>query len=239
MIEVQGLRKHFGATQAVNDVSFIARDGAITGLLGANGAGKTTTLRVISGLLTADEGTIRIGQAHPQASQAALGTLLDHTGLYPRLTALENVAYFGELHGLTRAHSKTRAAEVLGSLGLQSVANQRVAGFSLGQRTKVALARAIIHSPHNLLLDEPTNGLDVPTVRTLRALLRDVRDAGRCIVFSSHVLEEVEALCDVAVIISEGVVVATGSPQEIRQSTNAASLEDAFVMLTERQTGYV
>jgi sodium transport system ATP-binding protein len=239
MIEVSGLKKHFGATQAVNNVSFVASDGAITGLLGANGAGKTTTLRIISGLLKADAGTIRIGHAHPQASHSTLGTLLDHTGLYPRLTALENVAYFGELHGLSAAHSKTRAAEVLGSLGLQSVANQRVAGFSLGQRTKVALARAIIHSPRNLLLDEPTNGLDVPTVRTLRALLRDMRDAGCCIVFSSHVLEEVEALCDTAVIISDGVVVATGSPREIRQSTNAASLEDAFVKLTERQAEYV
>ncbi len=160
MIDVHRLRKHFGKTRAVNDVSFVARNGAITGLLGANGAGKTTTLRIISGLLKADDGTIRIDEANPQESHAhhrVLGTLLDHTGLYPRLTALENLAYFGELHGLSPARARERAAEVLGSLGLQSVACQRVAGFSLGQRTKVALARAIIHSPNNLLLDEPTN----------------------------------------------------------------------------------
>ncbi len=235
MIDVQGLRKHFGATQAVKNVSFVARDGTITGLLGANGAGKTTTLRIISGLLKADNGTIRIDETNPQESKAhhnVLGALLDHTGLYPRLTAIENLAYFGELHGLCRAEAKERAAEVLGSLGLQAVASQRVGGFSLGQRTKVALARAIIHSPNNLLLDEPTNGLDVPTVRALRTLLRDMRDAGRCIVFSSHVLEEVEALCDTAVIVSDGVVVAHGSIHDIRRQTNTASLEDAFVRLT-------
>ncbi|MGA7411167.1 MAG: ABC transporter ATP-binding protein [Bryobacteraceae bacterium] len=172
MIDVQGLRKHFGATQAVNNVSFVARNGAITGLLGANGAGKTTTLRIISGLLKADDGTIRIDEINPQESHVhhrGLGSLLDHAGLYPRLTAVENLAYFGELHGLCPAEAKDRAAEVLGFLGLRSVASHRVAGFSLGQRTKVALARAIIHSPNNLLLDEPTNGLDVPTVRALRA----------------------------------------------------------------------
>jgi len=238
MIDVTGLKKRFGATQAVNNVSFVARNGSITGLLGANGAGKTTALRIISGLLSADEGTVRIDDSNPKQSHRhhrVLGTLLDHTGLYPRLTAIENLAYFGELHGFTPARAKERAAEVLDSLGLQSVADQQAAGFSLGQRTKVALGRAIIHSPNNLLLDEPTNGLDVPTVRALRALLRSMREAGRCIVFSSHVLEEVEALCDTVVILSNGVVVACGSPHEIRRHTSTVSLEDAFVKLTERQ----
>jgi sodium transport system ATP-binding protein len=153
---------------------------------------------------------------------------------------LENLAYFGELHGFTPAQARKRAAEVLNMLGLQPVADQRVAGFSLGQRTKVALGRTIVHSPGNLLLDEPTNGLDVPTVRTLRSLLRDMRDAGRCVVFSSHVLEEVEALCDSVVVIANGVVVGCGSPSELRRHTNTSSLEDAFVRLTEnRENEYV
>jgi sodium transport system ATP-binding protein len=242
MIKVTGLRKQFGVARAVQDVSFVAKNGGITGLLGANGAGKTTTLRIISGLLRADGGSVWIDESNPGTSHrhhAVLGTLLD-SGLYPRLTAAENLAYFGELHGFTPAQAKRRAFDVLSMLGLQAVADQRVAGFSLGQRTKVALGRTIVHSPGNLLLDEPTNGLDVPTVRTLRSLLRDMRDAGRCVVFSSHVLEEVEALCDTVVVIANGVVVGRGSPGELRTDTNTSSLEDAFVRLTEnRENEYV
>jgi sodium transport system ATP-binding protein len=238
MIDVNGLKKYFGATRAIDDISFVASDGAITGLLGANGAGKTTTLRIISGLLEPDGGTVRIDDNNSQRSHlhhAALGTLLDHTGLYSRLTAVENLAYFGELHGFSASMARSRAVEVLDSLGLRSVADQRVMGFSLGQRTKVALGRAIIHAPGNLVLDEPTNGLDVLTVRALRTLLRKMRDAGRCIVFSSHVLEEVEALCDTVIILANGVVVGGGSPSEIRRNTKTTSLEDAFLRLTERQ----
>jgi sodium transport system ATP-binding protein len=231
MIEVRGLKKQFGGLTAVRDVSFVAGNGSITGLLGANGAGKSTTLRIIAGLLAPDQGSVCMDDPHSR-----LGALLDHTGLYPRLTAQENLAYFGELHGLSFSRARERAGQVLTSLGLESEAHRRVSGFSLGQRAKVALGRAIIHSPGNLLLDEPTNGLDVPTIRALRAVLRNMRDAGCCIVFSSHVLDELEQICDRLVILAHGSVVGCGSPAEIRHQMNAASLEDAFTQLTERRS---
>jgi sodium transport system ATP-binding protein len=240
MIQVTGLVKRFNATEALRNVSFLANDGVITGLLGANGAGKSTTLRIIAGLMRPDQGFVQIDQdgPHPRGAQpATLGALLDHAGLYQRLTALENLAYFGKLHGLSASRAKQRAIEVLNLLGMHSEA-RRVARFSLGQRAKIALGRAIMHAPRNLLLDEPTNGLDVPTIRALRVLLRNMRDAGCCIVFSSHVLDEVEQLCDQVVIMAEGTVAGCGSPSEIRRSMHAGSLEDAFVQLTETSSAH-
>ena len=233
MIDVQGLQKSFGGKTALRDVSFFAGNGSITGLLGANGAGKSTTLRIISGLLRPHRGTVRIDGEFPHANRGRkIGALLDHTGLYQRLTARENVAYFGELHGLTSAQIQARVVELITVLGLEAEVNQRVAGFSVGERAKVGLARAIVHSPGNVLLDEPTNGLDVPTVRVIRTLLRNMRDAGCCVVFSSHVLDEVEQVCDRIVVLSDGAVVASGSPDEIRRQTGCARLEDAFLQLT-------
>jgi sodium transport system ATP-binding protein len=237
MIQVRQVTKRLGGFPAVRDLSFDAPDSAITGLLGANGAGKTTTLRMIAGVLTPDDGEIRVGGASPQADPAAaqrgLGALLDHTGLYPRLTARENLAYFARLRRLRGLLLEESVENVLGVLGLAELADRRAGGFSQGERMKVALGRVLIHGPAHLLLDEPTNGLDVPTVRMLRRLLTELRGAGACIVFSSHVLGEVESLCDRVVVIARGAVVAQGSIEELCNTTRAGSLEDAFVNLTE------
>jgi len=225
MIQVQDLVKSLDSRPVVRGLSFTARDGAITGLLGANGAGKTTTLRMICGVLQPESGSVTI-------EPGGAGALLDHMGIYPRLTVRENLAYFGMLRGMPPAVLAERIDHVLATLGLQAVAHRRTAGFSQGERMKTALGRAILHAPKNLLLDEPTNGLDVPTVRSLRDLLRRWRDAGACVLFSSHVLEEVGTLCDQVVIVEHGRVAAQGSPAELCRQTNSASLEDAFVKLT-------
>jgi len=237
MIEVQSLAKRFGTTQALRDVSFTARDGSIMGLLGANGAGKTTLLRIASGLLRPDHGTVQIdGLArHRFDARISLGSLLDHAGLYGRLSARENLMYFGELHGLPRVEIEGRAEQLIDLLALRDVADRPVSGFSLGERTKVALGRALMHSPRNVMLDEPTNGLDVPTVRTLRRALRLMRDSGYCIIFSSHVLDEVREVCDTVHILARGEIVAHGSTDEVCRQAHVQSLEDAFMELTERR----
>ncbi len=218
MIRVHELAKTFDCRPVVNGVSFEATDGAITGLLGANGAGKTTTLRMVCGVLTPTGGSIDIDDTHSDDDldrRRRTGALLDHIGLYTRLTVRENLVYFGKLRGIPPAELADRVEKVIATLGLQSIADRRTAGLSQGERMKTALGRAILHSPRNLILDEPTNGLDVPTVRALRELLRRLRDQGTCIVFSSHVLEEVRALCDNVAVIAHGKVVAQGSPAEI------------------------
>jgi len=224
MIEVQNLHKRFGTTQALNGVGFRAAGGAITGLLGANGAGKTTCLRIIAGALKPDAGKVN--------TDGRLGALLDHTGLYARLTVKENLRYFGELQGVAKPELARRIDQLLVELNLQEIADKRAGGLSLGQSTKVALGRALIHSPANLLLDEPTNGLDVPAVRSLRSQLTDLRNSGACIVFSSHVLDEVRTLCDLLVIMARGSVVACGSPLQICSEAGTESLEEAFMLLT-------
>jgi sodium transport system ATP-binding protein len=223
MIEIRSLQKSFGADPVVDNLSFVARDGAITGLLGSNGAGKSTTLRMICGVLKPDAGTIDAPHT---------GALLDHTGIYARLTVRENLTYFGSLHGIPQPHLNRRVDELVSILGLDAIANRRIAGFSQGERMKTALGRALVHSPRNLVLDEPTSGLDVPTVRSLHAFLKRMRDEGACIVFSSHQMEEVRTLCDNVVVISKGRLVGRGSPEEICSAANAASFEDAFVKMT-------
>ena len=234
MIKVQNLGKRFDGRPVVKELSFLAPDGAITGLLGANGAGKTTTLRMICGVLKPDSGSILIDDVagDPLAQQRRLGALLDHMGIYARLTVRENLAYFGRLRGMPPESLDERVQQVLSELGLESIADRRTSGFSQGERMKTALGRAILHSPQNLLLDEPTNGLDVPTVRSLRDLLGRLRDAWICVVFSSHVLDEVRTLCDKVLIISNGSLIAQGSPSELCSQTDTGSLEEAFVKLT-------
>ncbi len=235
MIKVHQLEKRFNGWPVVKDLSFDAPDGAITGLLGANGAGKTTTLRMICGVLQPDFGSIvvnDIAAADSVGRQRRIGALLDHMGIYTRLTVRENLAYFGRLRGMPLDVIEERLESVISILGLQAIADRRTAGFSQGERMKTALGRALLHSPQNLLLDEPTNGLDIPTIRSLRDLLKRLRDAGTCIVFSSHVLEEVRALCDKVVIIAGGKIVAQGSPAELCGQAATASLEEAFIALT-------
>lgn len=235
MIEAQHLFKHFGRVAAVRDLSLRAADGRITGLLGPNGAGKSTSLRMLSTVIRPDSGDALI-DGHsavrtPRSAAARLGVLPHGAGIYPNLTARENILYFGALHGLARAQRRARAAELVKLLGMEEFADRRAKGFSQGERIKTALARALVHAPRNLLLDEPTNGLDVMAVRALRALLRQLRDAGHCVLFSSHVMQEVSALCDEVVVIAAGTVLASGTPEEIRVRTGAGSLEEAFVRL--------
>ncbi len=237
MIEVRHLRKSFGSVCALNDVSFTAPDGLITGILGENGAGKTTTLNAICGLVRVDGGSILVGgdDVSPLERRRRLGALLDHKGLYERLTARENIAYFGRLHGMPPATLRTRVQDVLIQLGLERIADRRAAGFSQGERMKVALGRAIVHSPDYLLLDEPTNGLDIPAVHGLREVLRRLRDRGACVIFSSHVLDEVRNLSDNMVIISRGRVVANGDAAAICRQAQRATLEDAFMAFTRHE----
>ena len=240
MIQVTDLRKRFGAVTAVDGVSFTAADGAITGLLGPNGAGKTTTLRMLYAVMRPDAGEIRVDEVDavgaPQQAQVRLGVLPDGFGLYPRLTAREHLRYFGELQGLSGKALEARTGELFELLDMTAIADRRVAGFSHGERTKVALARALVHDPRNVLLDEPTNGLDVMSTRAVRAIVRRLRDSGRCVLFSSHVMQEVSALCDRIIVITSGRVVANGTSDELRAQTGRDNLEDAFVALAGRET---
>ena len=235
MIRVEGLRKRFGSVQAVDNVGFEAADGAITGILGPNGAGKTTTLRMLYGVMKPDAGQIHVddvdGVAAPQQAQERLGVMPDGFGLYPRLTAREHIRYFGELQGISGERLRERTDELLQMLDMTAIADRRTGGFSHGERTKVAIARALVHGPRNVLLDEPTNGLDVMSTRAVRKIVRRLRDSGHCVVFSSHVMQEVSALCDAIVVIAHGRVVARGTPDELRKQTGHDNLEDAFVAL--------
>lgn len=233
MIEVSHLAKSFGKVVALKDVSFEAADGAITGLLGPNGAGKTTTLRILYTLMGPDHGIARVDgvdvAADPVGVQRRLGVLPDSRGLYGRLTSRENVRYFGRMHGLKGAELESRIDELVALLDMGEIADRRVEGFSQGQRVKVAIARALVHRPQNIVLDEPTNGLDVLATRAMRTIIRRLRDEGRCVLFSTHIMQEVAALCDRIVVVARGESVAAGTPDELRRATGCDTLEDAFV----------
>ena len=241
MIEVRGLHKTFGKVTAVEEVSFQAADGVVTGLLGPNGAGKTTTLRVISTLVVPDRGEALVDglnvREQPLEVRRRLGVLPDARGLYPRLTAREHVRYFGELHGLGGRDLALRTDELVDLLDMKEIADRRVEGFSQGERVKVALSRALVHKPRNVMLDEPTNGLDVMSTRAVRELIRRLRDDGRCVVFSSHVMQEVSALCDRIVVIARGRVVADGTAADLRARTGQENLEEAFVQIIGSDSG--
>ena len=241
MIEVSHLHKRFKKVTAVEDVSFTAPDGQITGLLGPNGAGKTTTLRILYTVYQADRGTATVDgfdtAAAPRQVQARIGVLPDNIGLYPRLTSREHIRYFGRLHDLPPAEVERSTEALIKLLDMDDIADRRTEGFSHGQRVKVALARALVHNPQNLLLDEPTNGLDVMSTRIVRRLLQRLRDEGRCILFSSHVMQEVSALCDRIVVVAQGLVAASGTADELRAATGQASLEDAFVAAIGSEEG--
>jgi sodium transport system ATP-binding protein len=241
MIQVENLRKQFGPVVAVDGVSFTAADGAVTGLLGPNGAGKTTTLRMLYALMKPDAGSIAVDGVDavqsPQAAQARLGVLPDVSGLYPRLTPREHLEYYGQLQGIGGKVLNERIGHLFQTLDMNKIADRRTQGFSHGERTKVALARALVHDPKNVLLDEPTNGLDVMSTRAVREIIRRLRADGRCVVFSSHVMQEVSALCDVIIVIARGRIVASGSPDQLREQTGHMSLEDAFVALAGLEHG--
>jgi len=235
MIEVRDIHKRFGDVTALDGLGFTAPDGAITGLLGPNGAGKTTALRCIYGLTRPDRGQLAV-DGHDvgtelMAVRAALGVFTDKFGLYDRLTAREQLAYFAGLNGIPRPARSAAVDRIVARLGIQDIADRRSDGFSQGQRMKVGLGRALVHDPGNLVLDEPTRGLDVMSTRNLRSLLRNLRDEGRCVLFSSHVMAEVAALCDHVVIVRAGRLCAEGSPEELCARAGEADLEETFIRL--------
>ena len=241
MILVDHIQKSFGKVKAVRDVSFQAADGQITGLLGPNGAGKTTTLRMIYTLLKPDAGSASVDgwdtRSQPQEVLRRIGALPDAHGLYARLTARENIRYYGRLHGMQGAALETRIDELSEILDMSAFIDRRTDGFSNGQRVKVSIARAIVHDPQNVLLDEPTNGLDVMSTRAMRGMIRRLREAGKCIVLSSHIMQEVSALCDQVVVIAGGLVAASGTADELRRVTGKDNLEDAFVAAVGSEEG--
>jgi len=243
MIDVAQLGKSFNTrvgrrksqVRALDDVSFVARDGRITALLGPNGAGKTTTLRILATLMQPDQGSARVGGidvvADPRAVRAQLGVLSDARGLYVRLTARENIAYHAQLRGVAASDIDARLAPLAELLDMKQLLDRRSDGFSTGEKMKVALARALIHDPSHLILDEPTNGLDVMSTRALRRLLLHLRERGKCIVFSTHIMQEVEQLCDEIVVVAHGRSVAHGDSAGLRAAAGTTTLEDAFVQL--------
>ena len=241
MIEVRDLHKAFGTVKAVDGVSFMARDGEITGLLGPNGAGKTTTLRMLYTLMSSDRGQVLVdgidAAVDPLAVRRQLGVLPDARGLYKRLSARENIDYFGRLHGLPEKLLASRREALIEALEMSDIADRRTEGFSQGQRVKTAIARALVHDPRNVILDEPTNGLDVMATRALRQFMRALKAQGRCVLFSSHIMQEVAALCDRIVVIAHGRVVADETPDALLAQTGAANLEDAFVRIIGSEEG--
>ena len=244
MIEVQQLAKRFTqgrgkkarTVQAVDGVTFTATDGRITGLLGPNGAGKTTTLRMVAALLVPDAGQIRVDGIdvlrQSQAALARMGVLSDARGLYPRLTARENIVYYGRLHGMSEQAASQRADALAHLLDMTPLLARRTEGFSQGERMKTALARALVHNPPNIILDEPTNGLDVLATRALRDALRRLRDIeGKCIVFSTHIMQEVERLCDQVIVVAHGRTVAEGTVAALNAQCGERDFEESFVKL--------
>lgn len=239
MITVNNLHKSFGEIRAVSGVSFEAPDGRITGLLGPNGAGKSTTLRVLYTVLRPDQGSASIDGIDVVTdglrARAKIGSLPHGAGLYPHLSARENITYYARLYGMSDDLIEEKTQQVIDQLDIGDFADRRSKGFSQGQRTKVALARALVHGPQNIILDEPSNGLDVMAIRALRELIRELRNAGKCVLFSSHVMQEVAALCDEIVIIASGEVAIHDTPDGIRNATGCDDLEDAFVKVISRR----
>jgi len=237
MIEVNQLRRSFGEVKAVKGISFQAANGEITGLLGPNGAGKTTTFRMLYGVLRPDEGNVVVDgidvKSEPLAALQKMGVLPDARGLYRRLTARENIEFYAQLQGLSEHAAQQRSETLIKILGLDAIADRKTEGFSQGERVKTAIARALVHDPQNLLLDEPTNGLDVIATRAMREFLKAERDAGRCVLLTTHLMQEVSALCDRIIIINDGQVIASGTLDDLKNQSGCDTLEDAFMKLIE------
>ena len=244
MIEVRGVSRRFvqgrgraqQIVQAVDGMNWTAPDACISGLLGPNGAGKTTLLRLVAGLVEPDAGQVLVDGLDVATQRAAalarMGVLSDARGLYPRLTARENIVYYARLQGLGEAAAQARVDSLARVLEMESLLERRTAGFSQGERMKTALARALVHDPHNIILDEPTNGLDVVATRALRDALRRLRDEhGKCIVFSTHVMPEVQRLCDQVLVMTRGRAVAQGTVAELCAAAGDDDFEQAFVHL--------
>ena len=238
MIETRGLCKVFhdkkrGAIRAVDNVSFVCKPGQIYGLLGANGAGKTTTLRMLATILEPTDGTAVVcGHDvvdEPHKVRANVGFLSAATALYPRLTSREMVEYFGRLNGLDEGTLKKRADEIFSRLDMNSFRDRRCDKLSTGMKQKTSIARTLIHDPQVMIFDEPTLGLDIMTARTIIDFIRECRQRGKTVIFSTHVMSEVEKLCDVVGIIESGKLLAEGSLGELRDHYSQYDLEEIFV----------
>ena len=241
MIRVQHIRKQYGSTLAVNDVSLDVPDGMVTGLLGPNGAGKTTTIRAITGLTRPDAGGVEVDGVdvarHPLQARAQLGVVPETIGVYDHLTVREHVEYSAELQGVGATCINARIANLLTQMGLTALTARRAGGLSMGERRRLALARAMVHQPRNLVFDEPTNGLDVMSAREVRKEIRRLAGAGCAVLVSSHVMPEVALLCDRVIVMAGGAIVAAGTPAELIQQTRCATLEDAFVRVIGSEEG--
>jgi sodium transport system ATP-binding protein len=242
MIEALHLIKWFhdkkrGTVCAVNDVSFSCRQGQIYGLLGANGAGKTTTLRMLATILTPSEGTANVAGfdvvKNPQMVRSRVGFLSAATALYGRLTAQEMVEYFGRLHGLDELTLKFRIDELFERLEMNEFRDRRCDKLSTGMKQKVSIARTLVHDPSVMIFDEPTLGLDVMAARTIVKFIRECRESGKTVVFSTHVMSEVEKLCDHIGIIHGGKLLAEGTLADLRAQIGIQDLEDLFVKVVE------
>ncbi|MEM7097156.1 MAG: ATP-binding cassette domain-containing protein [Pseudomonadota bacterium] len=235
MIEINNLAKTFKEVTAVRDVSFTAQDSRITALLGPNGAGKSTTFRILSTVIQADSGTALVDGIDvvkdPMGARRKIGVMPHNAGLYTRLTGLENIRYFGTLQGLSKGDLEARVDALVDNLDMADFVSRRTQGFSQGQRIKVALARALVHDPKHVVLDEPTNGLDVMATRALRRIVKNLKDEGRCVLFSSHIMQEVDALCDHVIVIGKGEVKFDGSIEALRENAGTDDLEEAFIQM--------
>ncbi|MGB2636371.1 MAG: ATP-binding cassette domain-containing protein [Candidatus Acidiferrum sp.] len=240
MIEARGLIKDFqdkkrGKVRAVDHVSFTCKPGQIYGLLGANGAGKTTTLRMLATILEPTDGTAVVcGHDvidEPEKVRACVGFLSTATALYPRLSSQEMVEYFGRLNGLDEATLKNRVDDIFARLDMNSFRDTRCDKLSTGMKQKTSIARTLIHDPHVMIFDEPTSGLDVMTARTIIGFIRECRQRGKTVIFSTHIMSEVEKLCDVIGIIQSGKLLAEGSLAELRDRYQEQDLEEIFVKI--------
>jgi len=238
MIEARGLSKHFkdpkrGLVKAVEEVSFRCEPGRIYGLLGANGAGKTTTLRMLATLLKPSAGEASICgidvSTDPAAVRARLGFMAASTALYGRMSAREIIAYFGRLHGMEPDAITKRSRFLIEELDMGEFADRRVEKYSTGMKQKLSIARTVVHDPQVLILDEPTLGLDVMTSRNILRFVRDCRDRGKTVIYSTHIMTEVEKLCDRIGIIHKGRIVSEGTLPELLERHKGPDLEEAFV----------
>ena len=248
MVRTQGLKKHFkdpklGIKKAIDGVDIEASPGRIFGLLGVNGAGKTTMLRMLSTVIKPTEGTATVAGADvvsdAQKVRSSIGFMSNSTALYGRLTSREVIEYFGTLYGLEGARLQERVKYVLDKLQIHEFEDRLCDKLSTGQKQRVSIARTILHDPPVLFFDEPTAGLDVVTSQTVMEFIEEARDMGKTVIFSTHIMSEVERLCDDIAVIHDGVVVAAGSPQTMRDMTGEHSLERAFLQLVKFQAGYV
>jgi len=242
MIEVEDVEKSFRTVRALRGIRFSARDGEVTGLIGPNGAGKTTALRIIYTVLKPDGGRVRVDGMdtveHRRDVQKRIGVLPDSRGLYPRLTAREHIRYYGRLHGLNGKGLEARIDELIHLLGMGEFADRRAKGFSKGQTRKVTLARAMVHRPHNLLLDEPTNGLDIGSSRAVHKMIAELKAEGRCVLFCSHIMQEVIDICDRIIVIADGEAVADGTVDDLLTQTGRDNIEESFLDLTGTREGW-